>query len=61
MSKWHPLPATQPSGLGTRRMIDSAVIDLPQPDSPTTAKVSPRRRENETSSTALTTPERVNR
>ncbi len=42
-------------------MIDSAVMDLPQPDSPTTAKVSPRRSENETSSTALTTPDRVNR
>jgi hypothetical protein len=30
---------------GSRRMIDSAVIDLPQPDSPSSAKVSPRDRE----------------
>ena len=42
-------------------MIDSAVMDLPQPDSPTTAKVSPRRSEKETSSTAFTIPERVKR
>jgi len=54
-------PTILPGGLGTRRMIDSAVIDLPQPDSPTTAKVSPRRSENETSSTALMMPERVKR
>ena len=30
-------------GWGSRPMIESAVIDLPQPDSPTTASVSPRR------------------
>ena len=29
--------------VGSRPMIESAVIDLPQPDSPTTASVSPRR------------------
>ena len=54
-------PTIFPGGFGTRRMIDSAVMDLPQPDSPTTAKVSPRRSEKETSSTAFTIPERVKR
>jgi hypothetical protein len=32
---------------------------LPQPDSPTIASVSPRATENETPSTARTTPSRV--
>ena len=51
----------RPGGFGTRRSSDSAVIVLPQPLSPTIAKVSARRIENDTSSTALTTPRRVNR
>ena len=35
-------PATiLPGGLGIRRMIDSPVMLLPQPDSPTTPSVSP--------------------
>ena len=34
-------PVTRPGGLGTRRRIDSALTDLPQPDSPTMATVSP--------------------
>ena len=51
----------RPGGLGTRRISDSAVIVLPQPDSPTIASVSRGRTENETSSTALTTPSRVKR
>ena len=36
-------------------MIDSAVTDLPDPDSPTTATVSPRPTENDRSRTAVTT------
>ena len=39
---------------GSRRMIDSAVIDLPQPDSPTSAKVSPAAISKDTPSTART-------
>jgi hypothetical protein len=54
-------PTMRPGGLGTRRSKDSAVIVLPQPLSPTIASVSPRRTANDTSSTALTTPSRVNR
>ena len=52
---------TRPGGLGTSRINDSEVIVLPQPDSPTIASVSPAWTANETSSTALTTPERVKR
>ena len=36
-------PASMRPGLGTRRRIESAVIDLPQPDSPTSASTSPGR------------------
>ena len=46
-------------GLGTRRMIDRAVMLLPQPDSPTMPSVSPGRSSNDTPSTARTTPARV--
>ena len=35
------LPGSMRPGLGTSRMMASAVIDLPQPDSPTSASVSP--------------------
>ncbi len=52
-------PTILPGGLGTRRMTESAVTLLPQPDSPTMARVSPRRTLNETSSTALNSPELV--
>ena len=52
-------PTMRPGGSGTSRMIDSAVTLLPQPDSPTIASVSPRRTWNETSSTALNSPELV--
>ena len=49
------------SALGPRvspiRLI--AVTDLPQPDSPTIARTSPRRTSNETPSTALTWPSSV--
>ena len=43
--------------LGTRPMIESAVTDLPQPDSPTSAS-SPLLDVNDTPSTARTTPSR---
>src|SRR5512135_1471706 len=41
---------------GNRRRMDSASIDLPQPDSPSRAKVSPRAMRSETPSTARTVP-----
>ena len=56
------LPSTSPSptatrpASGRRRRIDSAVIDLPHPDSPTSAKVSPRSMVSESASTARTRP-----
>ncbi len=40
-------------------MIESAVTDLPQPDSPTIPSVWPRSTEKLTPSTARTTPSRV--
>ncbi|KAG1387040.1 hypothetical protein G6F59_016583 [Rhizopus arrhizus] len=46
-------PATRP-GARSRRMMDSDVTLLPQPDSPTRPSVSPRRRSNESLSTATT-------
>ena len=50
-------PATVcPGGSGTRRMMDSAVTLLPQPDSPTIASVVPASTANETPSTALNRP-----
>ena len=47
------LPATSAAG-GRRPRIASAVVDLPHPDSPTSATISPGRTSNETSSTART-------
>ena len=41
---------------GSRPMIDSAVIVLPQPDSPTMPSVSPSSTWNDTPSTACTMP-----
>ena len=41
---------------GSSRRIDSAVIDLPQPDSPTSANVSPRSIVSVSASTARTRP-----
>ena len=38
------------------RRISRAVVDLPQPDSPTIPSVSPRRTSNDTPSTARTAP-----
>ncbi len=52
-------PTIRPGGVGTRRIIDSAVMLLPQPDSPTIARISPRLSANEMPSTALTRPWRV--
>ena len=43
-------PSICPGGSGKRRMIDSAVTVLPQPDSPTRPSISPGSSENETSS-----------
>jgi hypothetical protein len=51
--------AMRPGGDATSRMIDSAVTDLPQPDSPTTPSVVPRGTANETPSTARTVPRSV--
>src|SRR5262249_10817095 len=42
--------------LGSKRMIDSAVADFPQPDSPTIARVPPASRQKLTPSTACTRP-----
>ena len=44
-------------GLGTRFNIDSAVMLLPHPDSPTMPSVSPFKISKERSSTALPLPE----
>ena len=49
----------RPGGSGIRRNIESEVTLLPQPDSPTTPRVSPRRTPSETPSTARTMPSRV--
>ena len=49
-------PTMWPGGEGTRRMMDRLVTDLPQPDSPTIPKVSPRRSWKLTPSTAFATP-----
>ena len=48
-------PATWP-GSARRPIIDRLVTDLPEPDSPTMARISPSSTENVTSSTARTTP-----
>ena len=51
-------PATWP-GSWRSRMMDSEVTLLPDPDSPTTARISPGSTSNETPFTARTTPLRV--
>src|SRR5262245_34500898 len=51
-------PTTRPCD-AISRMIESAVTDLPQPDSPTRLRVSPRSSVNETSSTERTSPRLV--
>ncbi len=45
----------RPPPCSTRRITDSAVTDLPDPDSPTMATVSPRPTSNDSSRTACTT------
>src|SRR5476649_311710 len=45
-------PAVDPAAWPTRRISDSAVTDLPQPDSPTSASVSPRCRDKSSPRTA---------
>ena len=47
------------TGRGTSRSSDSAVMVLPQPDSPTMPSASPCRSEKLTPSTAFTTPQRL--
>src|SRR6202166_2610299 len=49
-------PAILPGGSGMSRMSDIAVTDLPQPDSPTMASVSPSSTWKETPSTARLIP-----
>src|SRR5690242_9697818 len=49
----------RPGGEAIKRRMESEVTLLPHPDSPTTASVSPGATENETPSTARTTPSRV--
>src|SRR5690606_14083382 len=51
----------RPGGVGMRRITDRLVTDLPEPDSPTTARVSPRSRWKLTPSTALTVPSAVSK
>src|SRR6266508_3776441 len=52
-------PTMRPAGGATRRIMLSAVTDLPHPDSPTSATVSPASTSHDTPSTARTTPPRV--
>ena len=52
-------PVISPGGRGISRSIDSAVTDLPEPDSPTMASVSPAATSKDTSSTAVTQPASV--
>src|SRR5262245_32379191 len=52
-------PTIWPAGAATRRITERALTDLPHPDSPTSATVSPARTSHETPSTARTTPAEV--
>src|SRR5262245_51995988 len=52
-------PTMRPAGSGTSRTRDRHVTDLPEPDSPTSARVSPAPTAKLTPSTALMTPRRV--
>src|SRR3954470_7075793 len=51
-----PLNVIEPDVGSTRRSSRRAVVDLPQPDSPTSPSVSPRMTSKDTPSTALTAP-----
>ena len=57
-SSWM-LPAVTRPLPGSSPMSDIAVVDLPEPDSPTIARVSPAPRSNDTCSTARTGPSSV--
>ena len=50
-----PSRASSPAAGSTRLSIARARVDLPQPDSPTTPRISPLRQSNETPSTARVT------
>ena len=50
--KGRPLKMTSPEVTGCRPTMTRAVVDLPQPDSPTSPSVSPRLTLSETSLTA---------
>src|SRR5437879_2359379 len=52
-------PTMRPAGSGTSRTRDRQVTDFPDPDSPTSASVSPACSVKLTPSTALMTPRRV--
>jgi hypothetical protein len=52
-------PTMRPAGSGTRRTSERHVTDLPDPDSPTRARVSPAFSVKLTPSTARVTPRRV--
>ena len=54
-----PSASMTAGGVGMRPTMLIAVTDLPEPDSPTTAKTSPRLMSKLTPSTALTTPASV--
>ncbi|KAG1476307.1 hypothetical protein G6F54_014175 [Rhizopus delemar] len=54
-----PSKRMEPAVGSANRSTDSAVVVLPEPDSPTIANVRPRARSNDTPSTALTMPLRV--
>ena len=55
-SKAHRPPTTRPARRGSRRMMESAVTLLPQPDSPTMPSVSPAAIVKLTPSTARVDP-----
>ena len=56
-----PLKRTEPAVGSIRRSTRRPVVDLPQPDSPTSASVSPRAISKLTSSTARTSPTSLRR
>ena len=62
-TSWRPLNSIEPAAMrpvdSSRPRMDSAVTLLPEPDSPTSATVSPRSMWNDTSLTASTSPRRV--
>ena len=62
-TSWRPLNSIEPAAMrpvdSSSPRMDSAVTLLPEPDSPTSATVSPRSMWNDTSLTASTSPRRV--